>query len=74
MTLESISHAVEDAVYLDEDSYNEVAPVSQYMRTIQVPADRKVALGWKVERDTRLGPVACRRSDCLAAAAIKLWC
>ena len=36
VALDTLARAIEDAVYLDEDAYNEVAPVMQYQRTIQV--------------------------------------
>lgn len=31
-----LSHAVDDAVYLDEDAYNQVQPKVAYLKTIQV--------------------------------------
>jgi len=36
VALDTLARAIEDAVYLDEDAYNQVAPVMQYQRTIQV--------------------------------------
>ena len=34
--LDTLARAIEDAVYLDEDAYNQMAPVMQYQRTMQV--------------------------------------
>lgn len=31
-----IGRAVEDAVYLDEDAFNQVAPIAQFTKVIQV--------------------------------------
>lgn len=36
VALDTLAHAIDDAVYLDEDAYNQVAPVMQYQKTIQV--------------------------------------
>ena len=36
VALDTLARAIEDAVYLDEDAYNQVAPVMQFQRTIQV--------------------------------------
>ena len=36
VALDTLARAIEDAVYLDEDAYNQVAPVMQYQRTMQV--------------------------------------
>ena len=36
VALNTLARAIEDAVYLDEDAYNQVAPVMQYQRTMQV--------------------------------------
>ena len=36
VALDTLARAIEDAVYLDEDAYNQVAPVMQYQRAIQV--------------------------------------
>jgi len=36
VALDTLARAIEDAVYLDEDDYNQVAPVMQFQRTIQV--------------------------------------
>ena len=38
VALDTLARAIEDAVYLDEDAYNQVAPVMQYQRITQVPA------------------------------------
>ena len=35
VALDTLARAIEDAVYLDEDAYNQVAPIMQYQRTIQ---------------------------------------
>ena len=32
-----MARAIEDAVYLDEDAYNQMIPMQQYTRTIEVP-------------------------------------
>ena len=32
-----MARAIEDAVYLDEDAYNQMIPMQQYSRTIEVP-------------------------------------
>ena len=37
VALDTLARAIEDAVYLDEDAYTQVAPIMQYQRTIQVP-------------------------------------
>lgn len=42
VALDTLARAIEDAVYLDEDAYNQVAPVMQYQRAIQVQ-QQKVA-------------------------------
>jgi len=34
--LRRLAHAVDDAVYLDEDAYNQVQPKVAYLKTIQV--------------------------------------
>lgn len=44
VALDTLARAIEDAVYLDEDAYNEVAPVMQYQRTIQVQQQRVTEL------------------------------
>ena len=31
-----MARAIEDAVYLDEDAYNQMIPMQQYTRTIEV--------------------------------------
>lgn len=36
VALDTLARAIDDAVYLDEDAYNQVAPVMQYQKTIQV--------------------------------------
>ena len=36
VALDTLARAIEDAVFLDEDAYNQVAPVMQYQRTMQV--------------------------------------
>lgn len=36
VALDTLARAIEDAVYLDEDAYNQVAPVMQYQRASQV--------------------------------------
>lgn len=36
VALHTLARAIEDAVYLDEDAYTQVAPVMQYQRTMQV--------------------------------------
>ena len=41
VALDTLARAIEDAVYLDEDAYTQVAPIMQYQRTIQVPGSSK---------------------------------
>lgn len=36
VALDTLARAIEDAVYLDEDAYHQVAPVMQYQRASQV--------------------------------------
>ena len=36
VTFDVIAKAVEDAVYLDEDAYKEVAPIMQFTKVIRV--------------------------------------
>ncbi len=36
VALDTLSQAIEDAVYLDEDAYNQLIPTMQYTRLIQV--------------------------------------
>ena len=38
VALDTLARAIEDAVYLDEDAYNQVAPVMQYQGAIQARA------------------------------------
>ena len=36
MAVDIMARAIEDAVYLDEDAYNQMIPMQQYTRTIEV--------------------------------------
>lgn len=36
VALDVIARAIDDAVYLDEDAYNQMIPLQQYTRTIEV--------------------------------------
>lgn len=36
VALDVIARAIDDAVYLDEDAYNQMLPLQQYTRTIEV--------------------------------------
>ena len=36
VTLATITRAIDDAVYLDEDSFNQMVPIMQYQRSLQV--------------------------------------
>lgn len=36
MAVDVMARAIEDAVYLDEDAYNQMIPMQQYTRTIEV--------------------------------------
>ncbi len=38
VALDVIARAIDDAVYLDEDAYNQMIPLQQYTRTIEVCA------------------------------------
>jgi hypothetical protein len=40
VALDVIARAIDDAVYLDEDAYNQMLPVQHFTRTIEVGADR----------------------------------
>ncbi|KAL3133754.1 hypothetical protein ABBQ32_008238 [Trebouxia sp. C0010 RCD-2024] len=44
VALDTLARAIEDAVYLDEDAYNQVAPVMQYQRASQVQQQRVTEL------------------------------
>ena len=35
VTLATLAHAIEDAVYLDEDAFTQMQPVAQFQRTTQ---------------------------------------
>lgn len=36
VALDVIARAIEDAVYLDEDAYNQMLPIQHFTRTIEV--------------------------------------
>ena len=36
VAVDIMARAIEDAVYLDEDAYNQMIPMQQYTRTIEV--------------------------------------
>lgn len=44
VALDTLARAIEDAVYLDEDAYNQVAPVMQYQRITQAQQQRVTEL------------------------------
>lgn len=44
VALDALSHAVDDAVYLDEDAYNQVQPKVAYLKTIQAQQARIATL------------------------------
>ena len=45
VALDTLARAINDAVYLDEDAYNQVAPIMQYQKTIQVAEYEHVVNG-----------------------------
>lgn len=49
VALDTLARAIEDAVYLDEDAYNQVAPVMQFQRTIQVQQQRITELNVELQ-------------------------
>lgn len=61
VALDTLARAIDDAVYLDEDAYNQVAPVMQYQKTIQGQQQRMVELTHELqESSTKLAQ--CHRS------------
>ncbi len=50
VALDVIARAIDDAVYLDEDAYNQMLPLQQYTRTIEVRL-------WKISADVVIDPV-----------------
>ena len=71
VTLQQLKHAIDDAVYLDEDAYNGVASLSHYNKTIQAQQRRivelehelEMALGGKEKAEARASAEAKRRRD-----------
>mmetsp|Transcript_32731 Transcript_32731/g.92843 ORF Transcript_32731/g.92843 Transcript_32731/m.92843 type:complete len:230 (-) Transcript_32731:202-891(-) len=65
VALQQMKHAVDDAVYLDEDAYDGVASLSQYAKTIKAQQRRIVEL--EHELDIALGAAekaeACAREE-----------
>mmetsp|Transcript_21531 Transcript_21531/g.38359 ORF Transcript_21531/g.38359 Transcript_21531/m.38359 type:complete len:209 (-) Transcript_21531:114-740(-) len=49
VALQQLKHALDDAVYLDEDAYNGVASLSHYTRTIQAQQRRILELEHELE-------------------------
>lgn len=43
VVLDTLAQAIEDAVYLDEDAYNQLLPTMQYTRVIHVCCTRHQA-------------------------------
>eukprot|EP00873_Tetraselmis_striata_P023271 jgi/Tetstr1/443535/TSEL_031539.t1 len=59
VALQQLKHALDDAIYLDEDAYNGVASLTHYTRTIQ--AQQRRILELEHELEAALGAV--ERSD-----------
>ncbi|KAK9814712.1 hypothetical protein WJX72_010296 [[Myrmecia] bisecta] len=49
VALDTLARAVDDAVYLDEDAYNQVTPTMQFTRTIQAQQRRLADLQHQVD-------------------------
>jgi len=49
VALDTLARAIDDAVYLDEDAYNQVAPIMQYQKTIQGQQQRVTELSLELQ-------------------------
>lgn len=63
VALDTLARAIEDAVYLDEDAYHQVAPVMQYQRASQVQQQRMTELTLELQETNHKLDQCCAQKD-----------